>query len=110
MYWDPATSARSSLSNLPGNLILQIFNSLEKTSDIAVLNRASRKLYIIWRMHAASIWSAVIPREVTRYEVAYELLEAHQKPTVLDEEYSARRQRRLEVEKVLRGSPVGFWA
>lgn len=76
------------LSKLPIELIVQIFESVDKISSAAALSHTSRDLHSIWRSHLASICDAVLPRTIECYDEAYLLLEARENSTLVASQLS----------------------
>ena len=68
-----------SITDLPSEMILRIYRYLDGPSEIIALNRTSRLYYWIWRMNAASISGAVIPRSIDCYISALELFEVEER-------------------------------
>ena len=68
-----------SINDLPSEMILRIYRYLDGPSEIIALNGTSRLYYWIWRMNAASICGAVIPRSIDCYISALELFEVEER-------------------------------
>ena len=68
-----------SITDLPSEMILRIYRYLDGPSEIIALNRTSRLYYWIWRMNAASISGAVVPRSIDCYISALELFEVEER-------------------------------
>lgn len=64
-----------SISDLPPELILQIYTNLPTPSLITFLNRTSRKFYQIWYRDAATISGKVLSRSLEHYDTLLELRE-----------------------------------
>jgi hypothetical protein len=65
----------SSLSDLPTELICEIFESAADFSVIAALANTARIFYYTWREHAGSIYEAVAPRAISNLAVAERLVD-----------------------------------
>lgn len=63
-----------SLGGISNELVVWIFQLLPKSRDVAALNCTSRKFYQIWRLNAALISDAVLPRTLDCYADAEELV------------------------------------
>ena len=67
------------ITDLPSEMILRIYRHLNGPSEIIALNSTSRVYYWIWRMNAASISSAVLPRSIDCYTSALEVFEIEER-------------------------------
>ena len=63
------------ITDIPSEIILQIYSHLHTASEIIALNSTSWKYYWIWRMNATSISDSVLPRSIMEYDTALELFE-----------------------------------
>lgn len=77
-----------SLSDLPTELIVQIFKSAKKINSAAALSHTSRQLHSVWRYHLASICDAVLPRTIECYDEVHLLLEARANSTLVTSQSS----------------------
>lgn len=66
--------ASRSLSDLPSELVLGIYETFDDHHTITALNLTSRKFYDIWRLNTATITKAVLPRAIDCFDLAQELL------------------------------------
>lgn len=74
------------LSDLPNELIVHVFKSVDNISTAASLSRTSRHLHAIWLYYLPPICDAVLPRMIECYDPARQLLEAMAKSdTVVDQ-------------------------
>lgn len=64
------------LPNLPTELIIHVFSSVDKIGSAAALSQTSHRLHEIWRHNLPSICDAVFPRMIECYDQARQLLEA----------------------------------
>jgi hypothetical protein len=62
-------------SNIPPELICQVFELLDSFSSVAALARTGRKFYQTWRTHATPICRAVGPRCFTNFNEAERLVD-----------------------------------
>ena len=67
------------ITDLPAEIILQIYGQLDSPSEIAALNITSRTYNWIWRMNIASISNAVLSRSIDCYDSALELFEVEER-------------------------------
>ena len=74
-----AKEESKSIADLPSEMVLRIYRYLDGPSEIIALNSTSRLYYWIWRMNAASISGAVIPRSIDCYASALELFEVEER-------------------------------
>lgn len=65
-----------SLSDLPTELIVHVFKSVDNIRSAAVLSQTSHHFHSVWRYNLSSICDSVIPREIECYDQARQLLEA----------------------------------
>ncbi|CAF9922798.1 MAG: hypothetical protein ALECFALPRED_002228 [Alectoria fallacina] len=64
-----------SLSDLPTELIVHVFKSVDNISSASTLSQASRHLHNVWRYNLASILDAVLRQVIECYDEAGEFLE-----------------------------------
>ena len=67
------------ITDLPAEIILQIYKHLDSPSGIAALNTTSRMYNWIWRTNTASISSAVLSRSIDCYDSAVEQFEVEER-------------------------------
>ena len=67
------------ITDLPAEIILQIYGHLDSPSEIAALNSTSRTYNWIWRMNIASISNAVLSRSIDCYNSALEQFEVEER-------------------------------
>ncbi|KAF6225926.1 hypothetical protein HO173_012698 [Letharia columbiana] len=67
---------KSSFSDLPAEIIIQVFKSVDDFSTAAALSNVSRNLFTIWKQDLPSICRAVLPRTVDCFDEAQDLMEA----------------------------------
>ena len=82
------TIAKMSLSDLPNELIVHVFKSVDNIGSAAALSQASHHLHKVWRYNLPSICDAVLPRMIECYEQAHQLLEARAKSDLVAGEWS----------------------
>ncbi|CAD6576422.1 MAG: hypothetical protein ASARMPRED_007723 [Alectoria sarmentosa] len=63
------------LSDLPTELIVHVFKSVDDISSASTLSQTSRYLHIIWRYNLTSIFDAVLPQMIECYDEADQFLE-----------------------------------
>ena len=85
-----------SLSDLPTELILHLFKSVDNISSAAVLSQTSRHLHSVWRYSLSSICDSVLPREIECYDQARQLLEARAHSDTVDGESSLSIEEKAE--------------
>lgn len=90
----------TSLEDFPSDLIIEIFEALDR-SAITAFNLTARKFYLIWHEYAFTISKTVLAREVSCYDSAIELvnIQNSKTPRQHDDEYMtvlARNQNLLE--------------
>lgn len=73
------TKEPKAITDLPPEIILQIYGYLACPSEIAALNSTSRMYNWIWWMNASSISGAVLSRSISRYNSALELFEVEER-------------------------------
>ncbi|CAD6589962.1 MAG: hypothetical protein ASARMPREDX12_004090 [Alectoria sarmentosa] len=64
-----------SLSDLPTELIVHVFKSVDDINSASTLSQTSRYLHIIWRYNLTSIFDAVLPQMIECYDEAGQYLE-----------------------------------
>ena len=69
----------TNITNLPPEIILQIYRHLDSPSAITALNSTSRMYNWIWRVNNASISGAVLSRSIDCYNSALELFEVEER-------------------------------
>ena len=67
-------SSSPSLSRLPHELVLDIFEYLPERRDVAALNSISVRFYQVWRSNAAAISDVILSRTIDCYASAKELV------------------------------------
>ena len=67
------------ITDLPAEIILQIYGCLDSPSEIAALNSTSQMYNWIWRKNTASISSAVLSRSINCYNSALEQFEVEER-------------------------------
>lgn len=77
-----------SLSGLPTELVLHIFNNLDHISSAAALSQTSRHVHEIWRYNLDSILDAVLPRVIEYYDQVHQVLETTVEPTIIADQAS----------------------
>ena len=75
----PPDEEQKTITDLPSEMILRIYELLDSPSQITSLNRTSRMCHEVWRMNAASISGEVLPRSITGYISALELYEVEER-------------------------------
>ena len=89
----------ASLAELPPELLLLVYKSLDSIQDITKFNRTSRKFYALWYENTTLISNAVLPHVIESFDDAQELFEIQQRPT--DQQDVAPYQKQLDRNKKL---------
>lgn len=66
----------SSILNLPSEIILHVFQSVDSFAEVVALNRTRRIFHDTWRLNATSICNAVLPQAIDCFFDAQELVRA----------------------------------
>ena len=82
-------NANMSFSDLPTELIVHVFKSVDNIGSAAALSQTSHHLHEIWRHNLSTICDAVFPRTIECYDQACQLLEAMAKSEIVVEQSSA---------------------
>ncbi|KAL8697148.1 MAG: hypothetical protein Q9201_007283 [Fulgogasparrea decipioides] len=87
----------ASLTNLPPEIILKIFQHAENFATVNTLVRTSSIFHCVWLMNANSIAVAVLPKTIECYEEARDLAEAQKQVEAPQEASIKRKSHREEV-------------
>ena len=69
------------LTDLASQLLIHIFKSSDSFADVTSLSSISRRMFIIWKTNVDVIGDAILPRTVSCFAQARELVEAQEKAT-----------------------------
>ena len=69
----------TSLRDLPAELLVQVYESLDNVKDITALNLVTHQFYDLWLSNTLSISDAVFSRTIKSYHHARELVKLQQK-------------------------------
>ena len=69
----------TTFTDLPPEIITNIYKNLDSPSSITALNSTSRQNYFIWKLNPTSISSAVIYNRISNFSTALELLYLQEK-------------------------------
>ena len=83
LYSSNILAADMSLSCLPNELLVPIFQSVDSISDAAALGRTSRRFHDVYQYNLSSICDVVLPRTIEVYDQAAQLLEARTDPAAI---------------------------
>ena len=72
-------SERTTITDLPLEIITNIYKHLDGPSSIAALNSTSSQMNLIWKFSTTSISSAVIYNKISNFSTALELLYLQEK-------------------------------
>ncbi len=72
-----------SLSDLPAELIVDVFKAVDTISSAAALSQTSHHLHATWRSNLPSICDAVLPRMIEGYDQARRFLELRETSNVV---------------------------
>ena len=106
------TTANMSLSDLPTEIIVHLFRSVDNIRPAAVLSQISGHLHSVWRYNLSSIYDSVLPREIECYDQARQLLEARAQSDVVVGEssrksvWTTRQKGRPKVRKTAAADPI----
>ena len=67
-------SERTTITNLPPEIVTNIYKNLDDPSSITALNSSSSQTNLIWKLNPTSISSAVIYNKISNFSTALELL------------------------------------
>ncbi len=69
----------ASLSDLPAELLIQVYKSLDNVKDVTALNLTSHQFYHLWVSNTVSISDAVFSCTINSFDDARELAKIQQK-------------------------------
>jgi hypothetical protein len=91
----------SSLSDLPTELICNIFEAAADFSVVAALAKTVRIFYYTWQEHAGSIYEAVAPRAISNLAVAERLANEQEAAEARKQPHNGRNKSITRVKRLL---------